>query len=227
MAEKLENIGACVFDAYGTLFDVASAAAQCKDDLGDKWEPLSDLWRMKQLNYTWLRSLMEEYRDFWQITDDALDFAMDTLGIDDNALKGKLINLYATLNAYPEVPAMLEILRSNNVQTAILPNGNMQMLNSAVESARLSELFDAVISVDTIKIYKPHPSVYQLAVDQLELVAERFCFMSSNAWDVAGAANFGFKVNWVNSFGQATERLPGEPGNQIKSLDELPAILGL
>ena len=152
---------------------------------------------------------------------------MDTLGIDDNALKGKLINLYATLDAYPEVPAMLEILRSNNVQTAILPNGNMQMLNSAIESARLSELFDAVISIDTIKIYKPHPSVYQLAVDQLELVAERFCFMSSNAWDVAGAANFGFKVNWVNSFGQATERLPGEPGNQIKSLDELPAILGL
>ena len=151
MAEKLENIGACVFDAYGKLFDVASAAAQCKDDLGDKWEPLSDLWHMKQLNYTWLRSLMEEYRDFWQITDDALDFAMDTLGIDDNALKGKLINLYATLDAYPEVPAMLEILRSNNVQTAILPNGNMQMFNLAVESAGLSELFDAVISVDTIK----------------------------------------------------------------------------
>ncbi|MBT7954156.1 MAG: haloacid dehalogenase type II [Rhodospirillaceae bacterium] len=227
MAEKLENIGACVFDAYGTLFDVASAAAQCKDELGDKWEPLSDIWRMKQLNYTWLRSLMEEYKDFWQVTDDALDFAMDTLGIDDKALKGKLINLYATLDAYPEVPAMLETLRSNNVRTAILSNGNMTMLNFAVESAGLSELFDAVISVDKIKIYKPHPSVYQLAVDELSLSAERICFMSSNAWDVAGAANFGFKVNWVNRFGQATERLPGKPANEIKSLDELPAILGL
>ncbi|MBT3990620.1 MAG: haloacid dehalogenase type II [Rhodospirillaceae bacterium] len=226
MSTKLENIGACVFDAYGTLFDVNSAAAQCKDDLGDDWEALSDIWRMKQLNYTWLRSLMEEYRDFWQITGDALDFAMDTLGINDNALRGKLMNLYSTLDAYPEVPAMLKTLRANNVKTAILSNGSPNMLGSAVEHASLGKLFDAVISVDSLQIYKPHPSVYQLAVDELNLPAEQICFMSSNAWDVAGAANFGFQVNWVNRFGQARERLPGEPVNEIKALDELPALLG-
>ncbi len=227
MSEKLENIGACVFDAYGTLFDVASAAAQCKDDLGDKWEQLSDIWRMKQLNYTWLRSLMGEYRDFWQITSDALDFAMDELSIEDNALRGKLMNLYGTLEAYPEVSAMLKSVRAAGIQTAILSNGNPTMLDSAVKSAELGALFDAVISVDTLQIYKPHPSVYQLAVDGLKLPAERICFMSSNAWDVAGAANFGFRVNWVNRFGQAKERLPGKPANEIKALDELPALLGL
>jgi 2-haloacid dehalogenase len=227
MNKPLENIGACVFDAYGTLFDVASAAARCKDDLGDQWEPLSDLWRMKQLNYSWLRSLMGEYRDFWQITSDALDYAMESLGIDDNALRGKLMNLYGTLDAYPEVPAMLEKLRAGGIKTAILSNGSMHMLNLAVESAKLEESFDDVISVDDLQVYKPHPSVYQLAVDALSLPADRICFMSSNAWDVAGAANFGFKVNWVNRFDQATERLPGEPANEIKALDELPALLSL
>jgi 2-haloacid dehalogenase len=227
MPEKIENIGACVFDAYGTLFDVASAAAQCKDDLGDKWEALSDIWRMKQLNYTWLRSLMAEYRDFWQITSDALDFAMDTLDIEDNALRGKLMNLYSTLDAYREVPEMLQTLRASGLKTAILSNGNPTMLDLAVKSAGLDDLFDAVISVDQLQIYKPHPSVYQLAVDELGLPPERICFMSSNAWDVAGAANFGFQVNWVNRFGQATERLPGKPANEIKALDELPALLEL
>ena len=227
MSKKLENIGACVFDAYGTLFDVASAAAHCKDDLGDKWEALSDIWRTKQLNYTWLRSLMEEYEDFWQLTGDALDFAMDTLGIEDDALRDKLMNLYLKLDAYPEVPAMLETLRAHGVKTAILSNGNPTMLNAAVQSAGLDELFDAVISVDSLKIYKPHPSVYQLAVDALHLPPARICFMSSNAWDVAGSANFGFRVNWVNRFGQAKERLPGKPANEIKALDELPALLDL
>jgi 2-haloacid dehalogenase len=227
MSEKLENIGACVFDAYGTLFDVASAAARCKDDLGDNWEPLSVIWRTKQLEYSWLRSLMQDYRDFWQITSDALDFAMDSLGIDDNALRGKLMNLYSTLDAYPEVLAMLQTLKSGGMKLAILSNGSPSMLDSAVQSAGLGELFDAVISIDSLQIYKPHPSVYQLAVDEFALPADQICFMSSNAWDVAGAANFGFKVNWVNRFGQAKERLAGEPANEIKALDELPALLGL
>lgn len=225
MTTQLKNIGACVFDAYGTLFDVGSAAAQCKDDLGDKWEPLSDLWRMKQLNYSWLRSLMGEYKGFWQLTSDALDYAMDTLGIDDNALREKLMNLYGTLDAYSEVPTVLKAIQSRGIKTAILSNGTMRMLNLAIESAQLGDLFDAVMSVDELEIYKPHPSVYQLAVDTLELPPERICFMSSNAWDVAGAANFGFKVNWVNRFDQAVERLPGEPVNVIKTLDDLPDLL--
>jgi len=201
MNTKIENIGACVFDAYGTLFYVASAAAHCKEDIGEKWEQLSDIWRMKQLNYTWLRSLMEEYIDFWQITGDALDFALDQLDIEDAALRQKLMELYETLDTYPEVPEMLKTLRKAGLQTAILSNGNPAMLSSAIESAGLAALFDGVISVDTLKMYKPHPSVYQLAVEQLKLPAERICFMSSNTWDVAGAANFGFQVNWVNRFG--------------------------
>jgi 2-haloacid dehalogenase len=137
------------------------------------------------------------------------------------------MNLYSTLDAYREVPEMLQTLRASGLKTAILSNGNPTMLDLAVKSAGLDDLFDAVISVDQLQIYKPHPSVYQLAVDELGLPPERICFMSSNAWDVAGAANFGFQVNWVNRFGQATERLPGKPANEIKALDELPALLEL
>ncbi|MFP6713215.1 MAG: haloacid dehalogenase type II [Rhodospirillales bacterium] len=225
MNGKLENVGACVFDAYGTLFDVNAAAAHCKDEIGEKWEALADIWRMKQLNYTWLRSLMDEYVGFWQVTGDALDFAMETLGIDDDTLRDRLLSLYKELDAYSEVPGMLATLKERGISTAILSNGTSEMLDSAVGNAGIGEVLDALISVDQLKIYKPHPTVYQLAVDQLALPAERICFMSSNAWDVAGAANFGFQVVWINRFGQKRERLPGEFVAELRSLEDLPDLI--
>ncbi|MDP6925939.1 MAG: haloacid dehalogenase type II, partial [Rhodospirillales bacterium] len=194
----MADVKACVFDAYGTCFDVAAAAAHCKDSLGDNWEPLAEIWRTKQLNYTWLRSLMNEYKDFWQVTEDALDFALDTLAISDQSLRNKLLALYEELDAYAEVPDVLKDLKGQGITTAILSNGSEKMLASAVHGAGIADLLDDVISVNSLKVYKPHPSVYQLGVDELGVEKERICFMSSNAWDVAGAANFGFQVVWVN-----------------------------
>ncbi len=218
---KLENVGACVFDAYGTLFDVHSAAAKCRDDLGEKADALSALWRQKQLEYTWLRSLMPMHADFWQVTGDALDYAMAATGLDNTALREKLMALYLALDAYPEVPDTLASLRSMDMKTAILSNGSPMMLEAAVASARLTDLLDAVLSVEAVGIFKVSPKTYQLAVDAFNLPPERICFMSSNAWDAAGAANFGFQVAWVNRFGQPRERLPGEPKAEITSLEPL------
>ena len=225
MDGKLVNVGACVFDAYGTLFDVNAAAAHCKDEIGEQWQSLADIWRMKQLNYTWLRSLMDEYVGFWQVTGEALDYAMETVGIDDSALKDKLLSLYEELDAYPEVLGVLKALKEKGITTAILSNGTKEMLDAAAGSAGIGDHLDASISVDQLKIYKPHPSVYQLAVDGLDLPAERICFMSSNAWDAAGAANFGFQVVWVNRFGQMRERLPGEFVAELNSLEDLPNLI--
>ncbi len=222
----LDDIGACVFDAYGTLFDVAAAAARCRDALGDKAGPLAALWRTKQLEYTWLRSLMGEYVDFWRVTGDGLDYAMATLGIGDD-VRARLMDLYMRLDAYGEVKDVLGGLKAAGIKTAILSNGAPSMLEAAVESAGIADLLDDVLSVDSIGVYKPHPRVYQLAVDGLGLPAGRICFMSSNAWDVSGAANFGFRVVWVNRFGQQPERLPGAHAHEISTLAELPALLGL
>ncbi|MBT3307166.1 MAG: haloacid dehalogenase type II [Alphaproteobacteria bacterium] len=227
MAAKIEDIGACVFDAYGTLFDVAAAAAHCKDELGDKAEPLSALWRTRQLEYTWLRSLMQEYVEFWQVTGDGLDYALATLGIDDAALRERLMDIYMRLDAYPEVKDVLTTLKGGGLKTAILSNGSPKMLNSAVENASIDGVLDDSFSVDSIGVYKPHPSVYQMAVDGLNVEAGRICFMSSNAWDAAAAANFGFRVVWVNRFGQPQERIPGQPEHEITTLEDLPALLGL
>ena len=225
-APALDDIGACVFDAYGTLFDVAAAAARCRDDLGDKAGPLAVLWRTKQLEYTWLRSLMDEYVDFWRVTGDGLDYAMATLGIGGD-LRPRLMDLYKCLDAYGEVKEVLSGLKAADIKTAILSNGAPAMLEAAVKNAGIDDLLDDVLSVDSIGVYKPHPGVYQLAVDGLGLPAGRICFMSSNAWDVAGAANFGFRVVWVNRFGQQRERLPGAHEHEISTLAELPALLGL
>ena len=225
MSDRLENIGACVFDAYGTLFDVNAAAAHCKDELGENWEALADVWRTKQLNYTWLRSLMDEFVGFRQVTEDALDFALETLGIDNEELKFRLLSLYEQLDAYPEVLEVLRKLKERSITTAILSNGTDQMLGAAVRSAGIGKFLDHVISVDQLKIYKPHPTVYRLAVDKLSLPAEQICFMSSNAWDVAGGANFGFRAVWINRLGQKRERLPGEAVSELGSLNELPSLI--
>lgn len=228
MAEKeLEGIKGCVFDAYGTLFDFNSAAARCRADLGEQADALSKIWREKQLQYTWLRSLMGLHKDFWQVTGDALDFAMQSLGIRDASLRDKLMGLYKTLDAFPEAPAMLKQLKSGGLKTAILSNGSPEMLLSAVEGTSVTHLLDAVLSVEDAGIYKPHPSVYKLAVDFLSIPAQAICFVSANAWDAHGASAFGFKVIWCNRYGQGKEILPGAPDVEVSTLREIPAILGL
>lgn len=223
----LSTIGACVFDAYGTLFDINAAAARCRDSLGDKTEPLAVLWRQKQIQYTWLRSLMSRHADFWQVTGEALDFAMETFGLTDGALRARLLDCYRRLDAYPEVPGVLKRLKAAGMATGILSNGSPDMLTDAVASAGLDRLLDAVLSVETVGIYKPHAAVYQLAVDRFGVPARRVCFLSSNGWDAHGAALFGFRVVWVNRAHQAPERLPGVLAGEIESLAELPTMLGL
>jgi 2-haloacid dehalogenase len=221
----IDNIDACVFDAYGTLFDVAAAASHCQKELGDKWAPLAQTWRDKQLQYTWLRSLMHEYVPFWQITQDSLDYALAMYGIDDADLRQKLLDIYFELDAYPEVPGVMATLKAGGKKVATLSNGSPDMLNAAVNNAKLD--LDAVSSVERIGIYKPDPRIYQMSCDDLDVPKERICFMSSNAWDAWAAANFGFQVVWVNRFGQPPERLPGEIREMISDLNGLPPLLGL
>lgn len=223
---RLEGIRACVFDAYGTLFDYASAAARCRDVLGEKLERLNALWREKQLQYTWLRALQSRHANFWQVTGDALDFAMETLGIADGGLRERLMKLYLELDAFPEVPGMLKQLKAAGLKTAILSNGSPDMLRAAVESAKIGEALDAVLSVEEVGVYKPHPKVYQLAVDRLRVESGAISFQSSNAWDAYAASAFGMRVVWCNRYGQRRERLPGRPDREVKSLAELPALVG-
>jgi 2-haloacid dehalogenase len=227
MSLKPGSIDACVFDAYGTLFDVAAAAARCRDDLHGKADALAEVWRLKQLQYTWLRSLMRRYVDFTQVTGDALDYALAAVGIDDPPLRERLMALYMELDAYPEVPEMLRRLRAGGLKTGILTNGSPLMIDAAVASAGIGELLDAVLTVDPLGIYKPDPSVYRLATERFDLPVERIAFMSSNAWDAAAAADFGMTVVWVNRFGQPPERLPGRPSAELTSLEGLPGLLGL
>lgn len=221
------HVSACVFDAYGTLFDVHAAAGRCRDALGDKADTLSEIWRQKQLQYTWLRSLMGVHADMWQVTGDSLDYAMEAVEISDAALRQRLMDCYLTLDAYPEVPATLRELREAGLKTAILSNGTPEMLESAVKSAGIADLLDEVLSIESVGIYKPAPPVYQLAVDRLGVGADQISFQTSNAWDAAGAAQFGFRVAWCNRFGQPVERLSASPDVEIRTLTELPTILGI
>ncbi len=215
----------CVFDAYGTLFDVHSAVARDASALGPLADDVSALWRRKQLEYTWLRSLMGAYVDFWQVTADALDVALAQHGVADAALRQRLLDAYLTLDAYPEVAPTLAALQAWGRRLAILSNGSPAMLRAAVDAARLGERFAAVLSVDDVGIFKPAPAVYQLACKRLDVPAERVCFLSSNGWDVHGAAAFGFQAIWINRFGQPDERLPGVPRRVIHRLDELLPFL--
>jgi 2-haloacid dehalogenase len=224
-AQPIPGIRACVFDAYGTLFDYASAAVRCRDELGDAFGRLTQLWREKQLQYTWLRAVQRRHADFWQVTGDALDFALETLGIATPALRGRLMELYLTLDAFPEVPDVLRRLRAAGLKTAILSNGSPSMLQAAVEGAGLADLLDAVLSVEEVGVYKPHPRVYQLAVDRLGVEAAAISFQSSNAWDAYAASAFGMRVVWCNRYGQRPERLPGQPDAEVTSLAELPELV--
>ncbi len=222
---QLAGIRACVFDAYGTVFDYASAAARCRDELGDRFGQLAQLWRDKQLQYTWLRAVQGRHADFWQVTGDGLDFALETLGIGTPALRDRLMNLFLTLEAFPEVPDVLRRLRAAGLRTAILSNGSPRMLAAAVDGAGLAGLFDAVLSVEEVGVYKPHPKVYQLAVDRLGVAAQAIAFQSSNAWDAYAASAFGMRVVWCNRYGQRPERLPGRPDAEVRSLAELPGLV--
>jgi 2-haloacid dehalogenase len=222
---KLHGVQACVFDAYGTLFDVNSAACTAQDSLGENWQPLAELWRMKQLQYTWLRGLGGRHADFWQVTGDALDFALSTLQLEDPALRARLMNLYMVLHAYPEVPGTLKRLKAAGMKLAILSNGSPAMLAAAAANAGIAGMFDAVLSVEEVKVYKPHPSVYGLACKRLNLAVSHICFLSSNGWDAYSGKAFGFRVLWCNRFGQAPERIPETPDAQITTLAELPDIV--
>ena len=225
-AIRLTGIKACVFDAYGTLFDVNSAAAQAKDELGERWQPLAELWRAKQLQYTWLRGLMGRHADFWQVTGDALDFALASLRLEDAALRARLMNLYLKLTAYPEVKDTLSRLKAMGMKLAILSNGEPKMLAAAARNSGIGEILDAVLSVEAVRVFKPHPSVYRMAGDRFGLAAQAMCFVSSNGWDACAAKTCGYQVVWCNRFAQAPERIPSPPDAEIKSLAELPAILG-
>ncbi|MBI5786124.1 MAG: haloacid dehalogenase type II [Rhodocyclales bacterium] len=224
-ALRIDGIRACVFDAYGTLFDVGSVARGAQDTLGERWQALSDLWRAKQLQYTWLRGLGGRHADFWQVTGDALDYAMASLGIADNALRDRLLNLYLSISAYPEVPAMLAELRSRGIKRAILSNGTPGMLAAAAMNSGIGEYFDAVLSVEDVGVFKPHPRVYALAPERLGIAAENILFLSSNGWDAFSAKAFGLKVLWCNRSAQAPERIPATPDGEIRDLSQLPAML--
>ena len=226
VSTRLNGIRACVFDAYGTLFDYASGAARCRDALGDKWERLNALWREKQLQYTWLRAAQGIHADFWQVTGDALDFALETIGVAESALRARLMQLYLELDAFPEVAQTLRRLRASGIKTAILSNGTPEMLRAAVKNAGLADLLDAVISVESAGVYKPHPKVYRLATQRFELAPEAISFQSSNAWDAYAASAFGMRAVWCNRYGQRPERLPGRPDFEVRSLADLPGLVG-
>jgi len=224
--KPLQGVRACIFDAYGTLFDFASAAARCPDIPADRRAALTTLWRDKQLQYSWLRTLENRYVDFWQVTGDALDFALESLDLARPALRERLMDLYLGLEPFPEVPGVLDALRKAGFKTAILSNGSPAMLEALVSRSRLKPLFDVVLSVDAVGAFKTHPKVYQYALDTLALPAHAIAFQSSNAWDAHGASNFGMRVVWCNRYGQRRERLPGAPDFEIRTLAELPALLG-
>jgi 2-haloacid dehalogenase len=224
-APRLEGISACVFDAYGTLFDFASAAARCEAVPEERRAALTAMWRDKQLQYTWLRTLQNRYADFYQVTAEALDFVLDSLGLAEPGLRERLMELYLGLEPFAEVPSVLTSLRDAGFRTAILSNGSLQMLEPLLRRSRLETLFDAVLSADAVGAFKTHPKVYQYALDSLRLPARAISFQSSNAWDAHGAADFGMRVVWCNRYGQRRERLPGAPDFEIKTLAEFPGLL--
>jgi 2-haloacid dehalogenase len=226
-APPLAGVAAVAFDAYGTLFDVASAASAARDALGDRWAPLAETWRSRQLQYTWLRSLMGRHADFRRVTGDALEYALESLGIADVALRDRLMGLYDRLAPFPEAATVLARLRAAGVKTAILSNGSPDMLASAAGNAGIAGLLDAVLSVEEVGVYKPHPSVYRLAVERLGEAKEKIGFVSANGWDAFGAKAFGLRVAWCNRGGQPKERIPLAPDAEIRDLSGLPALLGL
>ena len=217
---KIRNVTACVFDAYGTLFDVNSAAAKCKEKLGDKWENFANAWRTTQLEYTWLRSLMKKHKNFWEITEDSLDHTMETFKI-KKEMRNELLNLYKELSPYSEVTDCLEGLKSKKIKIAILSNGTPDLLKGLVESNNIQSYFDNIISVEDVKIYKPDPKVYEMPIKKYNCKPENICFLSSNTWDVSGGGVFGYNTVWVNRFNNIFDKLGYNPQYIINNLNQL------
>ena len=224
---RFTEIQACVFDAYGTLFDIASPVARRRERIGDQADLLVEIWRRKQLEYSWLRTLMARHTDFWHVTGDALDYAMTAIGLADPALRAELMQLYLDLDSYPDARPTVDRVKAAGMRTAILSNGSPTMLTALVNRSDMTRAFDAVLSVEERGCYKPHPSVYQLAVDALGVPTAHVCFVSGNGWDAAGAAAFGFQVAWINRNRQPPEQLPHLPTAVITTLADLPPLLGL
>ena len=222
-------IKTCVFDAYGTLFDVAAAAREAAAEPGREafaaiWPKVANDWRLKQLQYTWLRAITKAHTDFWQVTQEGLDWALEASGLDDPELRERLLQLYWELSAYPEVPNMLESLKDQGFEAAILSNGSPDMLKGAVDSAGVSALLDDVLSVESVGIFKPDHSVYELVTDRFKCARDEVLFVSSNGWDAAGAAGFGFTTVWVNRAGEPMDRLPWTPHHVLSDLTAIPDI---
>ena len=211
---------AVVFDAYGTLFDVNSAAKKCKDKIGDKWETFANFWRTTQLEYTWLRSLMKRHKNFWDVTEDSLDKSMKVFNINKN-MKNELLNLYKILSPYPEVKEVLEDLKKKNFKLAILSNGTPDLINELVESNKLNNLFDDLFSIEEVKIYKPDPRVYEIPIKKYKIKSDEITFLSANTWDVSGGGNFGYNSIWVNRNNSVFDILDFQPKNEINNLTHL------
>ncbi len=220
----MKNIKAIIFDAYGTLFDVNSAAEKCKDKIGDKWEGFANFWRTTQLEYTWLRSLMKRHKDFWQITEDSLDKSMKTYKIDPT-MKNDLLNLYKSLSPYEEVDEVLIKLKEKNFKLAILSNGTPSLLNELVKSNNLENVFDDLFSIEQVGIYKPDSKVYDMPINKYQIEKNEVYFLSSNTWDVSGGGNYGYNSIWVNRNNNIFDKLDYSPKHQIKQLGELLDIL--
>lgn len=227
MTGPLTGTELCVFDAYGTLFDFNSAVARHRDAIGPKADALSELWRNKQIQYTWLRNGMGAYDKFWQVTGEALDHCLAVHGITTASVREKLLGAYLALDPFPEVPAMLGALRHAGLHCAILSNGNPEMLDPMMAASGLAPHFEAVLSVDAVQVFKPDPRVYRLVEARLGVPPSSVCFLSSNGWDAHGAAHFGFRTVWVNRAGAPDDNLPGKLATQIRDLSSLPPLLGV
>ena len=215
---------AIVFDAYGTLFDVNSAAEKCKDKIGDKWENFANYWRTTQLEYTWLRSLMKRHKDFWQVTEDSLEKSMKVFKI-DSSMRNELLNLYKILSPFSEVPEVLKNLKKKNYKLAILSNGTPSLLNELVKSNNLENVFDDILSIEEVKIYKPDSKVYDIPVKKYKIEKNEFAYLSANTWDVSGAGNYGFNPVWVNRNNSIFDNLDYVPKYQIENLSKLIDIV--
>ena len=220
----MENVKAIIFDAYGTLFDVNSAAEKCKEKIGDKWEDFANYWRITQLEYTWLRSLMNRHKDFWQVTEDSLNKSMKKFEIDQN-MRSELLNLYKILSTYPEVKKTLEELKRKNFKLAILSNGTPDLLNQLVKSNSLEEFIDDIFSIETVGIYKPNADVYNIPIKKYNILKNEVLFLSSNTWDVSGGGNFGYKSIWVNRNNNIFDNLDYSPEFELKNLKDLLDII--
>jgi len=216
----MKNVKAIIFDAYGTLFDVNSAAEKCKDKIGDKWEGFANYWRTTQLEYTWLRSLMDRHKDFWQVTEDSLDKSMKAFKI-DNSMRSKLLDLYKILSTFPEVKEVLNNLKEKNYKLAILSNGTPSLLNELVKSNNLDSIFDDIFSIEEVGIYKPSSKVYDIPINKFKIQKDEVVFLSANTWDVSGGGNYGYNSVWVNRNNNIFDSLDYIPQNQVKNLGEL------